>query len=148
MPTAKEKLVVFMDEHDWKGILCLILIIAGIFIYIFWPKLPPPVNTTQIINDAKAEVTVQFTKQLTDKDMVIKTKEVLIKDYQSRLSVSMEKYQVLSDRYFKLREEIINVKAPTSDKELRDRFIALGYPPLANDKYGPGVICFSTGYSK
>ena len=148
MPNVKDQLTIFIGRYDWKGILCILLLIGGVFIYIFWPKYPPPVNTTQIINDAKAEVTVQFTKQLTDKDMIIKTKEVLIKDYQSRLSVSMEKYQVLSDKYFKLREEIINVKPPTSDKELRDRFIALGYPPLANDKYGPGVICFPTGYSK
>ena len=61
----------------------------------------------------------------------IAAKEAAVKDYQSRLIVSQNKVAMWADRYSALQKEKENVKPPQTNAELRDRFTALGFPPLA-----------------
>ena len=129
-----------MTNQRWALGAILILAIAGL-IYASWPKPGKPVDVQKIINDTKAEMTKMYEEQL-------KEKQVAIDDYVSRLKVSEAKTKVWQKKYDDLQKEKINVKPPTTDKELRDRFTALGFAPAPAGKCGPGYICFSTGYSK
>ncbi len=84
----------------------------------------PPVTPQQTINEVKAELEKQYTAQLKDK-------EATIRDYQSRLTVSYDKYTAMANRYIALQKEKDNVKPPETNREIRSRFVTLGYPPLA-----------------
>ena len=112
-------------EINRKWVIIGSAVLAGIIIFIFLSmSARKTVDTTQILNDAKVELAKQYTAQIMDKD-------VLIKDYQSRLTVSEGKYSALFQKYASLQKEKENVKPPQTNAELRDRFAALGYSPLA-----------------
>ena len=82
-----------------------------------------PVPAIAVLDTAQKKMEVQFQNQL-------KAKEAEIKDYKSRLVVSEGKYKALAQKYINLQKEKENVKSPETNAELRDRFTALGYPPL------------------
>ncbi len=113
-----------LDDINQKWIYVGGLTIVAIIILIFlsWPS-PKPIDTQAIINNAKVELEKQYAIQLKDKD-------VQIQDARSRLTVSEGRYSGLVQKYADLQKEKVNVKPPTTDKELRDRFTALGYVPL------------------
>ena len=106
---------------------CAIVILAVaaaiLLMYLSWPN-PKPANVQQIINDTKKEMEVQYVKQIAEKDTALK-------DLKSRIVVSEGKYKVLVQKYIDLQKEKENVKPPQTSAELRDRFTALGYPPLS-----------------
>ena len=105
------------------AIIAAIAIVALIaLVWVAWPS-KAPISTQATINEVKAQLEAQFNKQLEEKD-------IQIKDYKSRLVVSDGKYKVLVKKYADLQKEKENVKLPVTNAELRDRFTALGYPPL------------------
>jgi hypothetical protein len=104
------------------GAICVIAVFA-IFILGIPSSCQKPSDTTQIIADVKAALEKQYGAQLA-------AQEAQIKDYKSRLSLSEGRYAVLAIKYTDLEKRKQNVIAPTTNKEMRDRFTALGYPPL------------------
>jgi type VI protein secretion system component VasK len=102
------------------GVLVVVAIVA--ILYLSWPARQPD-NTQQIVNDAKKALEAQYTKQLKEKDLAVK-------DFQSRLTVSESKYKLIVRKYQDLQKEKENVKPPQTNAELRDRFVALGFPPV------------------
>ena len=102
------------------AVIALIAIIA--LVWVAWPS-KAPVSSQATINEVKDQLEAQFNKE-------IEAKDLQIKDYKSRLVVSDGKYKALVKKYADLQKEKENVKAPVTNAELRDRFVALGYPPL------------------
>ncbi len=111
-----------IDNKFLVGIGTILLIGIIAIIYLSWPS-PKPIDTQQIINNAKIELEKQYVNQLKEKDMQIF-------DGKSRLVISESKYKTLVNRYNDLQKEKVNVAPPKTNQELRDRFTALGYPPL------------------
>ncbi len=111
-----------IDNKFLVGIGTILLIGIIAIIYLSWPS-PKPIDTQQIINNAKIELEKQYVNQLKEKDMQIF-------DGKSRLVISESKYKTLVNRYNDLQKEKVNVAPPNTNQELRDRFTALGYPPL------------------
>lgn len=112
-------------SNKWLVLGAVILI--GILIFVFF-SIPscqkPPVTPQQTINEVKVELEKQYKSQITEKD-------TQIRDYKGRLTLSEGKYKVLVDKYVDLERRKNEVKPPTTNQELRDRFTILGYPPLA-----------------
>jgi hypothetical protein len=102
-------------------------ILAGILVLaiISIPSCSKPPDTTAAIAAMKVELEKQYQSQITEKD-------TQITDYKSRLTLSEGKYKVLVSQYVDLERRKKDVKPPTTNKELRNRFTALGYPPLAS----------------
>lgn len=102
--------------------------LAVLLVFAFWPAPPvKPVDTTALVNEAKTALEKDFNEK-------IKGKNTEIKDLQNRLKVSEQKYAVITKRYTDLKKERENVKPPQTNEELRDRFTALGYPPVPADQ--------------
>jgi hypothetical protein len=113
-------------QWDWKAKLItgvIVLVAITILAFIFWPKPKLPITPQQTINEMKVELEKQYAAQIAGK-------EATIRDYQSRLTVSYDKYTAMANRYIALQKEKENVPTPTTNKEIRDRFTALGYPPI------------------
>jgi len=106
------------------AILGAIVLVLILVVYMSWPKLPKQVDTQQILNDALAIAKKPLLAE-------IENQKKKVADYKSRLYVSDAKYKTLVQKYTELQKEKENVKPPTTDAELRDRFIALGFVPLA-----------------
>jgi len=111
-------------SNTWIEIGGVVLIAICIIVYLSIHSCSKPITPVAIVNQTQAAMETQFKAQLKDKD-------VQIADYKNKLVVSQGKYTALVQRYNTLQKEKENVKAPTTNKELRDRFVALGYPPLA-----------------
>ena len=111
-------------NNKWVGIAGIILAAILVIAYLSIHSCSKPVTPTAVINQAQQQMTAQFTAQIKEKDS-------LILDYKNKLIVSQGKYTALVQRYNDLQKEKINVKPPQTNAELRNRFIALGYPPLA-----------------
>lgn len=109
-------------SNKWIIIGSVILVGIIIFVYISIPNSKPP-NPIPLINDAQIQLQKQYEAQL-------KSKDSTIRDYQSRLTVSQEKYSTLTNRYIQLQKEKENVKPPVTNAETRDRFAILGFTPL------------------
>lgn len=108
------------------GLLCLVIVFA---IYMMWPVKKSD-TTIDILNTVKKQMEEQFNKQLKDKDTAIKDKDAAIQEAVNRLIISEGKYQSLVARYSILQKEKINVKAPVTNAETRNRFTILTYIPL------------------
>jgi len=119
---VKDRIATFIGSWGRREYLVIGLLVL-IMLYLWLQPGVKPDNSQQIINDLKATMEKQYAGQL-------KEKEVQITDYKNRLVVSEGKYKVLVKRYNDLQKEKENVKPPTTNAELRDRFTALGYPPL------------------
>jgi len=109
-------------DRKWVVIGGLILVGLVIFIIMSIPKSKPP-NPIPVINNTQVQLQKQYEFQL-------KAKDTIIRDYQSRLNVSQEKYTVLANRYIQLQKEKENVKPLVTNQELRDSFTVLGFAPL------------------
>jgi hypothetical protein len=99
------------------------LIMIFLVVYVSRPSKVTVPDTTAAINAALETAKKPLLEQ-------IKAKEAEAKDYKSRLAASETKYSVLVGKYEKLQKEKTDVTPPTTNAELRDRFTALGYPPL------------------
>jgi hypothetical protein len=110
-----------MTPKRWGLAAAFVLALAAL-IYASWPN-PKPVDTTAAINAAKVALEKQYQAQIAEK-------ETQVKDYKSRLAVSEGKYGTLVVKYIKLQKEKDSVPQPVSNQETRDRFTALGYPPI------------------
>lgn len=110
-----------ISNKEWVlgGILVIVLVVFGIM---SCPK-KQAVTTIPAINAAQQAMETQFKAQIADRD-------TQIKDAKARLIASEGRYSVLVDKYVNLQKEKDNVKAPITNAETRDRFTALGYPPL------------------
>lgn len=101
-----------------------VILLAAVLVYLSWPAKPPAVDTVQLIAEATARIEAQFKAD-------ISARETEISDYKSRLAVSESRYRALSARYEELQKGKESVTKPESNAEIRSRFTALGYPPLA-----------------
>jgi len=119
-----------MNYVEWIkkniALVVAVVVIIVLIVWIAWPKTTPP-SGTQTINEVKAALEKQYLEQ-------IKDKENQVVDYKNRLTLSESKYRGLVDKYVDLERRKADVKPPVTDAELRDRFIALGYPPLPASK--------------
>lgn len=108
----------------WVTVKNTLIVGLGIaVIYLIWVSwwTPKPVDTQQLLADLRGKLTKQFEKDMKDKD-------VKITDLVNRLRVSTEKYKALTKQLAEVRNEPIK-EPPKTSKELRDRFVALGFPP-------------------
>jgi phage shock protein A len=119
-------MLIFGKEIEIKWVLVGSAILAGtlLFVILSIPSCQKPPDTTASIAAVKVELEKQYTAQL-------KEKETQIADYKTRLTQSEYRYAGMVQKYVELEKRKQNVTAPTTNKELRDRFSALGYPPLA-----------------
>jgi predicted PurR-regulated permease PerM len=103
----------------------LVAILVGVLIIFAVMSIPkkPVVTTIPAINAAQTAMENQFKAQIADRDNQIK-------DAKARLIVSEGRYSALVIKYIDLQKEKDNVKPPVTNAETRDRFTALGYPPL------------------
>ncbi len=120
MTNLLAKLKSILTSLDVKTVLiaCLAVALATLVWLSWWS--PKPADTAQLLNDLREKLTAQFEQDVKDRD-------VKIRDLSSRLVVSDSKYRTLSKRLTEVRNEII--VPPKTNKELRDRFVALGFPP-------------------
>lgn len=109
-------------DQKWVYLGGIVIVAIILLVFLSWPSLKP-IDTQAIINNTKIELEKQYTAQLKDKD-------AQIQDAKSRLTVSEGRYSGLVQKLADLQKEKVNVKPPTTNKELRDRFIALGFVPL------------------
>jgi uncharacterized protein HemX len=89
----------------------------------------PPVNTQQAITSLRLQLEAQHKRAM-------EAKEAQRKDLASRLSVSDQKYKYLSKKVQEIQNASANIKPPQGQVELRDRFAAVGFPPLPGQPPG------------
>jgi hypothetical protein len=102
------------------------LILAGVLLMVILsiPSCQKPVVTPQqTFNEVLAIAQKPLLAQIEDQKRQVA-------DFKSRLSVSDAKYKTLVDKYVDLERRKNEVKPPTTNKELRDRFVALDFAPL------------------
>jgi uncharacterized membrane protein YccC len=115
-----EKLKSLLKGIDQKTILITCLVVAvGYLTWVSWWT-PKPVDVQGLLADQRATLTKQF-------EANVKARDAQIKDLAARLTVSNGKYAALAKRLTEVRNETI--VPPKTNKELRDRFVALGFPP-------------------
>ncbi len=120
MTSLLAKLKSILTSLDFKTVLVACLAVALVaLVWLSWWS-PKPADTAQLLSELRAKLTAQFERDVKDRD-------ARIKDLSSRLTVSDAKYKALSKRLTEVRNEII--VPPKTNKELRDRFAALGFPP-------------------
>jgi hypothetical protein len=120
MTSLLEKLKSLLKGIDFKTILIVCLVVAVVaLVWLSWWS-PKPADTQALLSDLRAKLTKQF-------EIDIKDRDAKIKDMTARLTVSDAKYKALSKRLTEVRNETI--VPPKTNKELRDRFVALGFPP-------------------
>jgi hypothetical protein len=111
-----------MTKNRW-GLLAAFVAAIALLLYVSWPAPPAPNNSRQIVDDGRKALEAQYKEQLKEKDAAVK-------DLRSRLSVSESKYQVIVRKFQDLQKEKEDVQPPKTNAELRDRFVALGFPPV------------------
>lgn len=112
-------------NNNWIGLGAVALIVIIIFIILSIPSCQKPDTTPQqVLNEALAVAQAPLLTQITD----LKKQAA---ENSSKLSASQAKYTTLVNQYVDLEKRKANVKAPTTNTEIRDRFIALGFAPLA-----------------
>lgn len=119
------KILSYEIANKWVYLIGAILVAIFLFIFLSIPSCQKPVTPQQTIAEVKVELEKQYQEQL-------KAKEIQITDYKSRLTSSENKYKVLVSKYVDLERRKNEVKPPTTNAELRDRFIALGFVPLSD----------------
>jgi uncharacterized membrane protein YccC len=120
MASLLEKLKSLLRGIDFKTILivCLAVVVVTLVWLSWWSPKPPDVQ--QLLAEQRATLTKQF-------EANVKARDAQIKTLTARLTVSNGKYAALSKRLAEVRNETI--VPPKTNKELRDRFVALGFPP-------------------
>lgn len=111
-------------NNKWVAMAAAVLMAVLLFVILSIPSCQKPPDTTASIAAVKVELEKQYNEQL-------KAKETQITDYKARLTVSEGRYAGMVAKYVDLEKRKANVAKPTTNKEMRDRFVALGYPPLA-----------------
>lgn len=110
-----------LSGFDFKTILIICLVVAvGYLGWVSWWT-PKPVDVQRLLADQRATLTKQF-------EDGVKVRDAQIKDLAARLTVSNGKYQALAKRLTEVRNEPPK-EPPKTNLELRDRFVALGFPP-------------------
>ena len=73
----------------------LVAFIVGIIVS--WPKRPP--DTSEIVNNAVAKVEEQYKKQIADKDILIKTKESMLRHIKYNYRFLLQTVQMKAGNY-------------------------------------------------
>mgnify|MGYP001175618518 CR=1 FL=1 len=100
------------------AILLVILVAATAWIASGFPR--------QSVLDAQIDAAREKIEKEYNDTMVLKEQE--ISKLKQEMVTSQQRYDALMAKYSRLEKEKIDVKMPTTDKELRERFGALGYP--------------------
>lgn len=111
-----------MTKNRW-GLVAAFVAAIALLLYVSWPASPPPNTGRQIVDDGRKALEAQYREQIKEKDEAVK-------DLRSRLSASESRYQVIVRKFQDLQKEKENVQPPKTNAELRDRFTALGFPPV------------------
>ena len=125
---------------EWTRQNTLTVIFVGVaLLVIIFLSLPSSKtdNTQALLNAQKKELSVQYEKQISDKQLLVNKGQADIKVLQSQaaqkqaaLIISQEKYKVILSRYQELQKEKENVKPQPTNQALRNSFDLLGFPPL------------------
>ena len=118
------KILSYEVANKWVYLAGLILVELFIFIFLSIPSCQKTPDTTVAIGQMKAELEKQYNEQLA-------AKEAQITDYKTRLTQSEGRYAGMVQKYVDLEKRKNAVAPPKTNSELRDRFTALGYAPLA-----------------
>ena len=111
-------------QNKWLAIAGVVMIVIVAFIFFSIPSCHKDFITPQAtLNEALATAQAPLLKTIEDQKTQIANNQTLIK-------VSANKYSDLVQKYVDLEKRKNDVKPPTTNAELRDRFIALGYAPL------------------
>lgn len=79
--------------------------------------------TTSIIHKLEKEMTLKYNEIINEKNQQI---DIL----NQRLKISQENYNKLSKSLNELKVKYDNIKEPETIREIKDRFIYLGFPPI------------------
>jgi len=114
------KLKSLISSFGFKNVLiaCLVLAVVGLGWLSWWS--PNPVDVQGLLSNLEKRLTEQHQKEILDRDG-------RIRELSNRLVVSDSKLKALQKRLAEVKDETI--VPPTTNKELRDRFIALGFTP-------------------
>uniref|UniRef100_A0A6M3JFD9 Uncharacterized protein n=1 Tax=viral metagenome TaxID=1070528 RepID=A0A6M3JFD9_9ZZZZ len=110
-----------LKKIDLKIILivCLLIGVVTLGWASYWrPKAP---DTQKLLADMQAKLQKQFQADIKDRD-------AKIRDLTSRVTVSNGVISSLRKKMAEVKNEPIK-EPPKTNRELRDRFIALGFPP-------------------
>lgn len=131
-------------------------ILIGVLLLVIFsiPSCQKPVVTPQqTINEMKTALEKVYDARIAEKDIANKEKDATIKKKEDENSIlrvnvasSIAREKAWSKKYNDLKEAYSHVALPTTDKEMRDRYTAAGFPPAPSGVCGAGYICFSTGY--
>jgi cob(I)alamin adenosyltransferase len=77
----------------------------------------------QMTKDIETQLKTQY-----DEDIAAKEKQ--IEYYQKQYEVSRAQVDTLKKKVKKLETDVVNIKKPQTTQETKDRFRALGYPPV------------------
>jgi len=124
-------MAIFIGNWERKDtLICIVLVLC--LVTVLWlvhrPE-TPPVNTQQAIAGLRLQLEAQYEKAMG-------AKEAQIKDLASKLSVSEQKYKYLSKKVQEIKNASANIKPPQGLDELRDRFVAVGFPSLPAQPLG------------
>lgn len=128
-----------MTTRNWLILMAVVVFV--IVIWASWVKGPPSTIISDFLNDWLKE-------EILAKDREIAKMDAMILELRGKLSASEEIAKAWAKKYADLQKERDSVQAPKTDKELRERFTALGFPPVPDCGCGGGYICFRTGYSQ
>jgi hypothetical protein len=117
------KLGQYEVDNKWLMIGGAVLVVIIVLIILIWPTNKPS-DTQQILNAALVTAQAPLLAQ-------IEVQKQQVADYKNQLIISDGKYQFIIQKYNVLQREKENVKPPSTNKELRDRFTALNYVPLS-----------------
>jgi hypothetical protein len=120
MKNVLEKIKSILKGIDKKNVLIVCLVVAVVSLgWLSWHS-PDPVDVQGLLNKLEARLTEKH-------QLEIKARDATIKDLSNRVTVSNG---VISNLRKKLTEvQNVPIEPPKTNKELRDRFTALGFPP-------------------
>jgi hypothetical protein len=120
MTSLLAKLKSMLTSLDFKTLLIVCLVVGLVsLLWLSWWS-PKPADTQQLLSNMREKTDKLFLQGL-------KERNVKIDELTNRLTVSDAKYKTLTKRLTEVRNEII--VPPKTNRELRDRFVALGFPP-------------------
>lgn len=122
-----------MDRPAWlpafvnvKNALIFVLSVSLIVIvWVSWWN-PKPVDVEELTKKLRADIRKEFAVELANSKKISENQNVLIKDYRSRLLVSVQKVQVLESRIKEMANANSNRVPPKTNEDIRKRLGAFG----------------------
>lgn len=110
-------------KYIWITTIVVAAIVALLFVLGSIPSCKKPNNPQDTINNIQQEIEKPLLAKIAEKEKQIAA-------LKQQLNATQATYNSLVVRYNKLQKEKENVKPPTNNQEIRDRFIGLGFIPI------------------